>query len=101
MTETASRFVRTWLEFSTALRMNEGFDEEKYRIVLESLEALAREWAELEQLPKATVSVLVDVFPTTESNAHLYDGALKERIAEAAYELHEHVQLCVATDESM
>lgn len=99
MTGAEERAVAAWLDFATSLRLNEGFYEEKYRVLLEALADLADEWADLDQLPRSVVNVLVDIFPATESTANFYKRKTRQKISEAAFELHEAVQLCVALRE--
>ncbi|TWF93590.1 hypothetical protein [Saccharopolyspora dendranthemae] len=99
MTGTEERAVEAWLDFATSLRLNEGFYDEKYGVLLGALADLAEEWAELDQLPRSVVNVLVDIFPATESTASFYKRKTRQKITEAAFELHEVVQRCVAVRE--
>lgn len=99
MKNTADQLAETWVKFATALRMREGFDDEQYRFLVSAFTDLAKEWAELDHLPRYMMNILVDVFPAMEANAEIYTGELKQKILDAAYELHGLVQECVALKE--
>jgi hypothetical protein len=90
------QLIQAWLEFDEALRMRQGFNEERLARLKEALRGCAASWESLDALPRAGVNILVDIFPATESNADLYDKDVSDRIMQAAFELQELVGECVA-----
>lgn len=78
--------------------MREGFDEGKYEELVDALENCAIAWRDMDQIPRRAVNVLVDIAPTMESVAGLYDEHVGQEISDAGYNLQELVWKCVAVD---
>lgn len=94
--EPLERMAGLWLAFDEGLRMHHDFNEEVYASLKGALRECAEAWAMLDSIPRLGANILVDIFPSTEANANLYEGELAGRVTEAAYELHGLVGECVA-----
>jgi hypothetical protein len=91
----------SWKTFDLSLRMNRGLDESALASLKAALEACASAWANLDSIPRLGASILVDIFPATESNSHSYAAEVGERIMAVAYELQELAWSCVEIDEDV
>lgn len=97
--ECVAELVAAASEFVVGLRMRDGVSEDAFQRLSSALRSCASSWEGIDEIPRRAANVLVDIFPATESSAHLYDGEERNRIQEMALELHELIQECVTVDD--
>lgn len=84
--------------FLISLRMMDGFDEDKFEALIQALEECAREWSEMDSIPKVGANVLVDLYPVMISASYLYSDSEAEIIRQKAEIVGELVRECVRVD---
>jgi hypothetical protein len=72
------------IAFLVPLRMGEGFDDEKYEHLCDTLRRCREEWLDLEQVPKSAVEVMLYLFPLIEACMNIYKGAESQKVIKAA-----------------
>lgn len=96
--ETAE-LLSAWEQFDLGLHLREGLSENAYARLCDALLTCSAAWRDLPAIPRLGVNILVDMFPATEANADLYDGDLRKRIQEIAFEIQDLIRQCVAVSE--
>lgn len=97
MTDNETRcMAEAWKAFDLSLRDGHGFNEIAFNELCEALRGCSAAWAGSDVIPRLAVNIMVDIFPSTEGNAELYDAEVSEKIMESAYKLQELVWDCVA-----
>jgi len=72
--------------FLIPLRLGHGYDEEKFQDLCRSIRDFHQIYADVDTLPKMSVSIFVDLFPSIEGCIPLYKDDQK-RILDAAVTL--------------
>jgi hypothetical protein len=94
-----AELLSAWEQFDLGLRLREGLSEGAYDRLRIALQACADAWRDLPAIPRLGANVLVDMFPSTEANTDLYEGDIRDRILEIAFEIQDLVRECVAVSE--
>ncbi|HEY6332621.1 MAG TPA: hypothetical protein VI756_25080 [Blastocatellia bacterium] len=64
--------VKAANEFLVSLRLLKGFDQEKFERLCQVLRQCKDVWRDREDIPKAAVVIMLDLFPVTSSLADRY-----------------------------
>ncbi|MFJ5234855.1 hypothetical protein ACIQBJ_33830 [Kitasatospora sp. NPDC088391] len=89
--ERVARLAAVAERFVVGLRMNEGFDEVLLRQLREEIDRCGAAWRERDEVPKRGALILAELYAAIDACAWLYTGETRERIVDAAVEVHEAV----------
>ncbi len=70
--------------FLIPLRMGDGYSEDSFTRMCQGIRDFHRVYAHAESLPKAAVSIFVDLSPSIEGCMPLYQDAERQQILDAA-----------------
>lgn len=73
--------------FTTGLRLGEGFDDSSFQTLRAAIRACGAEWAGEDAIPKSAAILLVDLWPSIQACAYLYEGQEADRIMKTADEV--------------
>jgi len=82
--EAARQLDRCWVDFIVQLRNGSGFDETAFKALCQSLDDCTRSWEKSAFVPKLAARVFIDLYPSIEVCAYMYEGDDADKIRNAA-----------------
>lgn len=77
------------------LRLGDGLDQDTVNDILITLSELSNEWSHLDLIPKKSIELFIDIYPTMESSLELYSSDDKIKIMDVADKIINSVKDCV------
>jgi hypothetical protein len=96
----AKELMEAWGEFIVALRLGDGYCDDKFLRLRAAMESVRDAWQDAEVVRKDAASVLVEMFSSVDAAGHLYKGEEADQIRAAAEDLQELASACVAGGDS-